>query len=129
MKHKFSATVVGVSPNTYEDHDSGRWDTNRGLAIDDFRFAVLNTNYMNLAEFTFRPATNEDIPAIRQIIFSVLREYNLKPDENGKDNDLNDIELNYFSNGGYFGVAVDSNSNEMMGTFGLFSKSKDVCEL
>ncbi len=80
-------------------------------------------------KFTIRPANNEDIPAIKNLVFGVLQEYKLKPSEAGKDIDLNDIEQGYFNNRGYFGVAVDTSTNTIVGTFGLFSISKDVCEL
>src|SRR5260221_5746350 len=80
-------------------------------------------------EFIIRPATNEDIPSIKNVVFGVLQEYKLKPSETGNDNDLNNIEQSYFNNEGYFGVAVDTISNEIVGTFGLYSVNKDVCEL
>ena len=79
--------------------------------------------------FFIRPATNEDVPSIKRIVFGVLKEYNLEPGESGKDIDLNNIELNYFAKDGYFGVAVETISNNMVGTFGLFPKTKNICEL
>ena len=79
--------------------------------------------------FEIRPANNGDIVSIKKIVFRVLKEYGLTPEETGKDNDLNDIEKNYFDNGGFFGVIVDSNKNKIVGTFGLFSINKNVCEL
>ena len=69
------------------------------------------------------------LASIKNVVFGVLEEYDLKPAETGKDNDLNDIEQSYFNNGGYFGVAVDINSNNIVGTFGLYTVNKDVCEL
>ena len=63
------------------------------------------------------------------MVFSVLREYRLRPDETGKDSDLDNIEKNYFSNNGFFGVAINIKTNDIVGTFGLFSINKDVCEL
>ena len=80
-------------------------------------------------EFIIRPAKNEDIPSIKNVVFGVLQEYKLKPSETGKDNDLNDIEQSYFNNGGFFGVAIDTNLNDIVGTFGLYSLNKEVCEL
>jgi putative acetyltransferase len=80
-------------------------------------------------EFQIRPARNEDIPDIKNVVFGVLREYRLFPSETGKDNDLSDIEQYYFNKGGYFGVAVNTNSNEIVGTFGLYKVNNDVCEL
>jgi putative acetyltransferase len=59
----------------------------------------------------------------------VLNEYGLEPDENGKDSDLTDIEVSYFSDNGFFGVLVAKNTNIVTGTFGLFPMGKQVCEL
>jgi len=80
-------------------------------------------------EFLIRPAKNEDIAAIKKVAFTVLREYGLNPDEEGKDSDLNNVEKSYFSRNGYFGVAVNINSNEVVGTFGLYVVNDEVCEL
>ena len=80
-------------------------------------------------DFIIRPANNEDIPSIKNVVFGVLQEYGLKPLESSKDNDLNDIEQSYFNKGGYFGVAADINSNAIVGTFGLYPFTKDVYEL
>jgi putative acetyltransferase len=79
--------------------------------------------------FFVRPATNIDIPQVKDLVFSVLNEYGLKPNESGKDKDLADIEKNYFSVGGFFGVAEDSNSKKIVGSFGLCPISKEVLEL
>jgi putative acetyltransferase len=84
---------------------------------------------MFFKEFFIRPATNPDIPAIRQVVFACLEEYGLKPDLTGKDYDLQDIERIYFSNNGYFGVAVNANTKEIVGTFGLFSFAPEISEL
>ena len=80
-------------------------------------------------EFIIRPVKNEDIFSIKNVVFGVLQEYNLKPSEGGKDNDLNDIEKSYFDNNGYFGVAVDMNTNDIVGTFGLYPVTNEICEL
>jgi putative acetyltransferase len=80
-------------------------------------------------EFLLRAARNDDIPYIREIVFSCLREYGLKPDPTGKDKDLKDIEKSYFPGNGFFGVAVEFNTNKMVGTFGLFPMDKNICEL
>jgi putative acetyltransferase len=80
-------------------------------------------------ECVLRPASNSDIPSIQRVVFTCLGEYGLKPDLTGKDYDLQDIEKNYFSNNGYFGVAVNTNTNAIVGTFGLFSFAPEICEL
>ena len=84
---------------------------------------------MLFKEFLIRPATNHDIPSIKNVVFSSLKEYGLIPETTGKDKDLNDVELNYFSNNGFFGVVVNTKTNLIAGTFGLFSMSADICEL
>ena len=79
--------------------------------------------------FLLRPATNEDISSIKSVVFSVLREYGLKGSESGKDIDLGDIQEYYFSKNGYFGVAVELESTEIVGTFGLYQIDSSTCEL
>lgn len=84
---------------------------------------------MFVNEFLIRPATNNDLLSIKQVIFTCLKEYALPPDINGKDSDLNNIEKNYFSNNGFFGVVVNTNANRIVGTFGLFPVNNKICEL
>lgn len=80
-------------------------------------------------QFLFRPATNEDIPSIKNVVYSALAEFGLEPSENGKDGDLSDIERSYFSGNGFFGVVVDVNTNEVVGTIGLFAEETVTGEL
>src|SRR5712672_2361264 len=84
---------------------------------------------MFFKEFLIRPATNHDIPSIKNVVFSSLKEFALNPDITGKDSDLNNIEDSYLSNNGFFGVAVNTEKNNIVGTFGLFAANKDICEL
>lgn len=77
-------------------------------------------------DFTLHAATNADIPAIKKLIFEVLREYGLKGDESGKDKDLADIQRHYFDRKGFFGVAVGS---AVVGTFGIYQLDEITCEL
>ncbi|HET6999727.1 MAG TPA: GNAT family N-acetyltransferase [Puia sp.] len=84
---------------------------------------------MCLNEIQVRAATNQDIPFIKKVVFSSLREFGLSPDENGKDKDLNDIESSYMSNNGFFGVVVHSETNAIVGCFGLFPVNDFTCEL
>jgi putative acetyltransferase len=79
--------------------------------------------------YFIRPATQEDIPAIKDLVFSVLREYDLKPDEEGRDQDLGDLDTHYFNGNGYFGVVVNENTNDIIGTFGLHRASPSTFEL
>jgi putative acetyltransferase len=84
---------------------------------------------MLFKEFLIRPATNNDIPSIIEVVFTSLEEHALNPDPNGKDKDLNNIERNYLSENGFFGVAVNMKTNKIVGTFGLFPIDEDICEL
>ena|SRR5712675_1192415 len=84
---------------------------------------------MRFREFLLRPATNSDIPAIKKLVFSSLIEHGLRPDETGKDKDLDDIEKNYSSNNGFFGVAIYEETNQIVGTFGIHPMAQKICEL
>ena len=75
-----------------------------------------------------RAATNHDAPRIRELVFSVLRAYGLQPDPAATDADLQDIEANYHHRGGYFAVLQDE-SGAVVGSYGLYRLSADVCEL
>ena len=80
------------------------------------------------AGYYMRRASNRDIPKVKELIFSILREYDLVPDEFGIDSSLSDLELNYFNKGGFFGVVV-SPSDEIVGTIGIVNNGNDVFEL
>jgi putative acetyltransferase len=85
-------------------------------------------NHTNFNNFSIKKASNTDITSIKGVVFTVLKEYGLNPDEGGKDFDLSDIEKNYFNHNGYFGALTDNN-NLLIGTFGLFPISNKTCEL
>lgn len=72
-----------------------------------------------------RPATNADSTEIRNLIFTVLREYGLTPDPDGIDSDLDDIEANYSS--GFFDVLIED--GRVIGTVGVCQIGEGVCEL
>ncbi len=78
-------------------------------------------------EVNIREALNDDSPQIRNVVFTVLREYGLQPDPETTDKDLDDIEKEYFSRGGYFGV-IELNS-EIVATVGIYKISSSTCEL
>ena len=80
-------------------------------------------------DYIIRNASNEDGKSVQQVVFSVLREYGLRPDEHGKDSDLSNIELNYFSNNGYFGIVEFKPDGSIVGTFGLIRIDEYTCEL
>lgn len=78
-------------------------------------------------EYYVVQGTNKDIPAVKEVFFEVLAEYGLSPDESTTDADLNDIEWKYNNNNGYFGLIIHKNS--VVGTFGLFKLTEEICEL
>ena len=75
-----------------------------------------------------RSATNSDSAAIKELVFSVLKEYYLEPDTRGIDADLEAVEDYYFQNGWCFDVLLDS-SGKIIGTVGLFRINEEICEL
>lgn len=81
-----------------------------------------------LMPFTLRPASNDDRGAVKTLVFAVLAEYDLRPDPDGTDSDLHDIERFYHAAGGAFDVLVNS-SEEIIGTVALFRVSASVGEL
>lgn len=75
----------------------------------------------------FRKATNNDSRKVQDLIFPILREYNLKPDPAETDKDLTDFEEFYFKDKGYFEICEIN--NEIVGTWGLAPSSPNSCEL
>lgn len=74
-----------------------------------------------------RRATNADGPAIRELVFGVLREYGLAPDPADTDADLADIEASYHARGGRFDVLEAD--GRIVGTVGLYPHEPGVVEL
>jgi len=81
-----------------------------------------------LSHLTIRPATNNDLDAIANLVFSVLREFGLEPDPSATDADLEDIEANYLQRGGLFEVIEDPDGN-LVGSVGVFPIDENICEL
>lgn len=83
---------------------------------------------MKADEITFRPAANRDAEKIKQIVFGVLGEYDLKPEFDTTDADLNDIEASYIRRGGLFEV-LETPEGEIVGTVGLYPMTPETVEL
>ena len=79
-------------------------------------------------EYHIRPATNADRGAVEHLVFTVLAEYGLKPDPDGTDSDLHDIQNSYHAAGGSFDVLADDSGN-VVGSVGVFRVSPAICEL
>lgn len=74
-----------------------------------------------------RPASNLDSEQIKSVVFTVLKEYGLRPDSNSTDKDLDAIEESYFSNNGFLGVIEVE--NVIVATVGLHRVDENTCEL
>ncbi len=72
-----------------------------------------------------RPAQTGDGPAVRELIFNVLREFNLGLEPNGIDRDMDDFP--HFYDPGLFAVLEDA--TQLLGCVALHRVSPEVCEL
>jgi len=75
-----------------------------------------------------RRADNGDCREIAEMVFTVLAEYNLKPDPASTDADLKDIEQSYLDQGGAFYVLEDK-PGSIIGAYGLYPIDETTCEL
>ena len=75
-----------------------------------------------------RPATNADCEQVRDLVFTVLAEYGLKPDPGCTDADLSDIEQSYLARGGVFRV-LEEQDGSIVGSYGLCPTEPRTCEL
>ena len=74
-----------------------------------------------------RQASNADSPAIKDLVFTILRSYGLRPDSNTTDADIEDIDRHYFQARGWF--AVLECDDAIVGSYGLFAVDDLTCEL
>ena len=81
-----------------------------------------------MQNYTLRVANNQDISAIKELVFKVLLEFGLQPDPSSTDADLNDIDANYLNHGGMFYV-IENADGQIVGTGGIALSSTKVCEL
>ncbi len=75
-----------------------------------------------------RPANNSDCEHIANLVYSVLREYDLKLDPACTDADIKDIESSYFGQGGTFFV-LETEDGTIIGAYGLCPIDEQTCEL
>ena len=75
-----------------------------------------------------RLANNKDCGKVMELVYDVLREYNLKPDPGATDIDLKNIEQSYFERGGTFYV-LEEKDGSIIGAYGLYLIDKVTCEL
>ena len=79
--------------------------------------------------FAIRLATNRDLPEIRAGLLSVRGEFGVVDETDVSDNDLSDLEQNYFARGGVFEVVEDRRSNQIVGCAGLLPLNPRRAEL
>jgi putative acetyltransferase len=75
-----------------------------------------------------RPATNAEAPAVRELVFPVLREFGLTPDPEHTDADLADLDKSYLSRGGRFDLLIRADG-QLLGTVGLYHINEQTVEL
>lgn len=80
------------------------------------------------SEINIRSASNADCEKIQELVFGVLREYDLELDLHGTDLDIADIESNYLKRGGIFELLEDERGN-LLGTVGLYPLDGETIEL
>jgi len=75
-----------------------------------------------------RPANNNDCDNIADLVYGILREYDLKPDPACTDADIKDVESSYFGRGGKFFV-LETEDGSIIGAYGLYPAEEHTCEL
>ncbi len=80
------------------------------------------------AKIFIRSASNGDCERVQNLVFGILREYGLKPDLNGTDKDIADIEGHYTNRGGIFEI-IENEAGELLGTCGLYPMNNETIEL
>lgn len=83
---------------------------------------------LDVSPFKIIPASSENQEEVREIIFSVLREFGLVPDPKTVDNDLWNIEEEYWEKGGIFELLLDEN-DKIVGTFALYNCGNNIAEI
>jgi putative acetyltransferase len=79
-------------------------------------------------EIFIRSATNEDCARVQNLVFGILREYDLTVETGGTDADLADLEASYLKRGGVFEIVEDAGGN-LLGTVGLYPLDAETVEL
>jgi len=75
-----------------------------------------------------RLANNKDCVKVTELVYGVLKEYDLKPDPGATDVDLKDIEQSYFERGGAFYV-LEEEDGLIIASYGLYLIDEATCEL
>lgn len=89
--------------------------------------ALFELECVDTGQNMIRSATAEDEPAIRELVFGILKSYGLDPSPKDTDADLYDLRGYYFDHGGDFAVLLEG--EQIIGTVALFNLGSQVCEL
>ena len=73
-----------------------------------------------------RPANNTDCGKVTELVYGVLKEYNLRPDPVATDIDIKDIEQSYFERGGAFYVLEEADG-AIIGAYGIYPVDEETC--
>ena len=79
-------------------------------------------------QINIRPASNADCENVRNLVFGILRDYDLPLDPRGTDADLDDIQKHYIERGGVFEI-LENDKGNLLGTIGLYPLNDDTIEL
>ncbi|HYE19451.1 MAG TPA: GNAT family N-acetyltransferase [Tepidisphaeraceae bacterium] len=96
--------------------------------MDRPRDEVKRIDETGVSGLTLRPVTETDAPAVRELIFSVLAEFGLRPDPASTDADLYAIEATYAVARGRFDVLVDG-EGRIIGSVALWPVDGRTVEL
>ena len=75
-----------------------------------------------------RLANNKDCVKVTELVYGILKEYDLKPDPEATDIDLKNIEQSYFERGGAFYV-LEEEDGAIIASYGLYLIDNQTCEL
>lgn len=115
-----------------ESHERLAGRSEHGVRGQDNRYQIqprpAGIAVKDTVELHLREAAAGDEPAIRAVVFAVLREYGLQPDPADTDSDLRDVVSSYTKRGGCFRVLC-SPANEIVGCGGLYPLDAQEAEI
>ena len=79
-------------------------------------------------QYRIRDAEERDLPAVREVVYAVGREFGYEPEPEGADVDLHGESPRYFEGGSLFRVLVDDD-DRVRGMLGVVVVDADTVEL
>src|SRR5215813_13901689 len=79
-------------------------------------------------DLRLRPATGVDSVRVRELVYSILREFGFTPNPDETDSDLADLDRSYIQSGGAFDV-IEDEGGALVGSVGLFPMEDGSVEL